>query len=119
MSDTFMEENRQDMDWIKTQIDAEQEKINEAYTQIGKAYYEGHTTDYDPAYESYYASIKASYQTVLALHDQILASRGLRLCPSCGSEMPRDIHPKDNSVDNSVQKFQKSLACKISIGNIQ
>ena len=37
MSDTFMEENRQDMDWIKTQIDAEQEKINEAYTQIGKA----------------------------------------------------------------------------------
>ena len=78
-----------ELDQFQAQIDAEQQKINEAYTQIGKTYYEGHPNDHDPAYAPYYSSIRSSNDVIKALRNQILAAKGLQACPNCGSEMPK------------------------------
>ena len=91
MSDLIPQESQQIIDQFMTQIDAEQQKINDAYLQIGKAYYEGHPTDYAPEYEAHYTSIRTSYETVVALRQKILEAKGLRICPACGSELPRNI----------------------------
>ena len=87
MSDYNLQESQQEMDQFTAQIEAEQQKINDAYTQIGKAYYESHSTDYDPEYESFYSAIRASYETVVSLREKILEAKGLRICPNCGCEM--------------------------------
>ena len=91
MSDFIPQESQQEMDTFTVQIEAEQQKINDAYTQIGKAYYEGHPSDYDPAYEAYYDAIRTSYDTVVSLREKVLEAKGLRICPNCGCELPRDI----------------------------
>ena len=91
MSDFNLQESQQEMDQFTVQIEAEQQKINDAYTQIGKAYYEGHPSDYDPDYESYYSAIRTSYETVLSLREKILEAKGLRLCPNCGCELSIDM----------------------------
>ena len=75
---------------LNSNINDEERKITNAFTEIGKAYFAAHQDDYDASYEAFFTTIKDSQVKIAGLQDQIIAIKGIAKCPGCGAEVPKE-----------------------------
>lgn len=68
-------------------INAENEKIKEAYTELGELYYKAHKKDYESCFEAPVAKIKAAEKAIEQHKAEVLKANGLMLCKHCGSQI--------------------------------
>ena len=68
-------------------INAQNEKIKEAYTELGELYYKSHKDDFEPEFEAPYNKIKEAQQAIERHKLDVLKQNGLMLCKYCGSEI--------------------------------
>ena len=78
---------------INMNISQEEDKIQKLYTQMGKRIYEGFQASgaTDPAFAEDCAAIQAHEETVKSLKQKILEVKNMKACPSCGTELERNI----------------------------
>jgi hypothetical protein len=74
---------------LKTQINGEKTKLEEAYAVIGKLYYENNSEP-EEAYVKAYEAVKASRERIAALEIELTQSEGTRICAECGAKVPKD-----------------------------
>ena len=65
----------------------EQTKIVNCYTKIGECYYVAHKDDVNPEFHELIDAVKASEKVMADHKAEVLRSRELMLCPSCGAEI--------------------------------
>lgn len=75
---------------LNYQISSEEKALADLYRQLGSAYYARREQLPDEQIDSLCDSIGRKVAQIASLREQEAASRGKRLCPSCGSEC--DIH---------------------------
>lgn len=68
-------------------INAQNEKIKEAYTELGELYYKAHKDDAEPEFEAPFSKIKAAQQAIEQHKLEVLKQNGLMLCKHCGCEI--------------------------------
>ena len=66
----------------------EEKNIQALYPQLGKAYYELHMHDPEPALSEIVAAINDAFARIEQLNDQIAALNGIQKCPRCGAGVP-------------------------------
>lgn len=74
---------------IKSHISDEEDKINDTYKRIGKAYYESHKDDPSNVFATEFADITASLAKIEQLSQQIRDVKGVSVCLSCGAEVAK------------------------------
>lgn len=74
---------------LKTQISAEKTKLEEAYSVIGKLFYEANNEPGE-AYTKAYDAVRASRERIAALEIELTQSEGTRICAECGAKVPKD-----------------------------
>lgn len=72
---------------INTQINDEEKKINEAYFQIGKLYFDIYKDSPDEKLATYVQIVKDSLNNIDTYNDQIREIKGIAICPTCGAEV--------------------------------
>lgn len=90
VSSTGKELNKKAKDLVSTsklegQISAEEEKIHNAFLQIGMDYYHAHKDTPDAFCGQLCEQIAASYDTIEQLKKEVERLKGLQRCPNCGS----------------------------------
>ena len=106
----------------------EQTKIVNCYTKIGECYYVAHKDDVNPEFHELIDAVKASEKVMADHKAEVLRSRELMLCPSCGAEIYfksifcnfcgltslnlRILREKNHKASMTVQRFSK--ICGIS-----
>lgn len=71
---------------LNFQISSEEKALGDLYRQLGTAYYARRDQQPDEQIASLCDSIGKKLEQIASLRDAEAASRGKRLCPSCGSE---------------------------------
>ncbi len=71
-------------------IAAEENAIEESYKKLGKIYYELNASAPDFEYAEIVGAVNASNDNIAALRGEILALRGVIICPDCGAEASED-----------------------------
>jgi uncharacterized membrane protein YvbJ len=74
---------------LNSNIADEKNKINAAYKEIGKKYFETHAEDFEEGYGELVGNIKASLEKIATFEQQIVDIKGITKCPSCGAEVPK------------------------------
>lgn len=74
---------------IRVDIKAKEDYINKQYLEIGRAYYEMHKDDPDPAYVQM-DLIKEAGETLGELKQQLGELKGIQICPKCGEQVAQD-----------------------------
>ena len=74
---------------LRLAIRTKEDFINQQYMTLGKAYYEAHKDDLEPA-EGTIAEIKAAQLEIDELNDQLLNLQGAVQCPVCGMKQKKD-----------------------------
>ena len=72
---------------LNSQITEEEGRINSAYMQIGKLYFEKYHEVCDPDFTSLIKTIADGGEKVKALKQQINAVKGVVICEKCGAEV--------------------------------
>lgn len=80
---SMMEINR-----LNSVIANEERNISNYYYEIGKQYVTRHPQDYDAEYAQLIAAIREIETRIDGYRRQILALKGVQLCPQCGAEVP-------------------------------
>lgn len=75
---------------LKTQINTEKNVIQDAYTLIGKLYFEEQGIAPDEKYREPFERIQEALDRIAALEDEIHEREGVRVCPSCGAKVEKD-----------------------------
>lgn len=75
---------------LKTKLSAEREKVNKAYINLGKAYYDRHDAAAEQEYASDFELIRAGLMKMAELEDEISELEGNRVCAECGAKVERD-----------------------------
>lgn len=68
-------------------IKIDEERINEAYRQIGQSYVEKHIGDKESEYAGMMDAIKEAGRRIEETRKQILVVRGVVICANCGAEV--------------------------------
>ncbi len=72
---------------ISMEIRDRENSIQKAYRELGKAYYQDHRNDEEPAYDQI-AYIKAAFEEIGELKANKDEVRGIRRCSACGEIVP-------------------------------
>lgn len=72
---------------INSLISEEEKKINGYYNQVGKLYVSLHTSDYEPDFEGFMASIADSEAKLKDLRFQLQQLKGVKKCPQCNGDV--------------------------------
>ena len=72
---------------LKSQISCPERIIDEAYVEIGKAYYEVHKDEENHLYMEQCATISDAMEKISQLNDELVRLKGSRICPKCGTEI--------------------------------
>ena len=75
---------------LNKQINQCNQKINESYMEIGYYYYQAHKDDGDDPFAAQCANIRQAMEQADALRSQIQVIKGVKVCPNCHAEIPRD-----------------------------
>lgn len=75
---------------IKTKLSAEKEKMNKAYVNLGKVYYDRHEASAEEEYAADFELIRAGLMKVAELEDEIAELEGTRVCAECGAKVEKD-----------------------------
>ena len=93
-------------------INAENQKIKEAYTELGELYYQAHKKDYESGFEGSVSKIKAAEKAIEQHKVEVLKQNGLMLCKHCGAQI-QDVSRFCNfcgkSVDEPAEEEEKSV----------
>lgn len=84
-------------------INAEKQKIQEAYAELGELYHKLHKKDYDKELETPFSKIKAAEKAIERHKTEVLKKNGLMLCKHCGSQI-QDISRFCNFCGKSVDE---------------
>lgn len=74
---------------LNSNISDEERKMNAAYIEIGKTYFENHASDFENCYEAQFTTIKEAKEKIEDLERQIIEIKGVIKCPKCGAEVPK------------------------------
>lgn len=74
---------------LNSNISDEEKKINTAYSEIGKQYFENHQNDFEECFAPQFSAIRESQEKIKELEQQIVDIKGVIKCPSCGAEVPK------------------------------
>lgn len=74
---------------LKSKLTAEKEKVNKAYINLGKAYYDCHDSAAEEEYAQDFEVIRAGLMKVAELEDQISELEGNRTCAECGAKVEK------------------------------
>ncbi|MCR5369701.1 MAG: zinc-ribbon domain-containing protein [Clostridium sp.] len=74
---------------LKAKVNAEKDKINKAYIELGKAYYEQLKGTDNPRYAAEVRAISEGLLQVEELENQIMELEGTRICAECGAKVMR------------------------------
>ena len=75
---------------LKSSVSDEEHKINAAFTEMGKMYFETHSDDFEECFGTYFTSIWESQERIKEYEKQIVDIKGVVNCPNCGAEVPKD-----------------------------
>ena len=75
---------------LNKQINQCNQKINDSYMEIGYYYYQAHKDDGDDPFAAQCANIRQAMDQADALRTQIQAIKGVKVCPNCHAEIPKD-----------------------------
>ena len=93
-------------------INAENQKIKEAYTELGELYYQAHKKDYESGFEGPVSKIKAAEKAIEQHKAEVLKQNGLMLCKHCGAQI-QDVSRFCNfcgkSVDEPAEEKEESV----------
>jgi rRNA maturation endonuclease Nob1 len=78
-----------DVTKLNSNISEEERKINSAYSEIGKMYFELHSDDYEECFGTQFLAIKESKEKIKDYEKQIVNIKGVVKCPNCGTEVPK------------------------------
>lgn len=68
---------------LNSNISDEEKKINTAYSEIGKQYFENHQNDFEECFATQFSAIRESQEKIKEFEQQIVDIKGV-ICPSCG-----------------------------------
>ena len=75
---------------LNKQINQCNQKINDSYMEIGYYYYQAHKDDGDDPFAAQCANIRQAMDQADALRAQIQVIKGVKVCPNCHAEIPKD-----------------------------
>lgn len=74
---------------LKSKLSAEKEKMNKAYTILGKAYYDKHEASAEDEYSEEFRLIRDGLIKVAELEEEIAELEGTRVCAECGVKVEK------------------------------
>ncbi len=74
---------------LTTKVNAEENKIKTAYTEIGRKYVEAHPADYEDIFQAEIEAINASQAKIAEYKEQIRENKGRMFCGTCGAEIAK------------------------------
>lgn len=75
---------------LKSKLASEKEKINKAYINLGKAYYDRHDAAAEDDFAEDFELVRAGLIKMAELEDQISELEGNRICADCGAKVDKD-----------------------------
>ena len=75
---------------LNSMISDEEKRINHAYTEIGKLYFEHHTNDSEEMFTALIQSIHEANEKIADLRNQASEIKGIIKCAKCGAEVAKD-----------------------------
>ncbi len=72
---------------IGADMAAENVRLEEAYSALGKAYFASHENDAEEALAPQVAAVEASVKKVEIYKELLVRMRGVKVCPNCGNEV--------------------------------
>ncbi len=76
---------------LNSQVSSQESLINKYFKEMGQYLYEHRGEDVTTPLEERYGLIDAAYEEIARLKKEILEVKGLKACPACGNEMPKDV----------------------------
>lgn len=77
-------------DKYQSLVEEEKSKIEKAYTEIGRIYFDTHKNSYEEIFTSLMSEITASLNAIDDYDKEIRKEKNVMLCPACKSEIPAD-----------------------------
>lgn len=75
---------------IQAKLLEEKNTINNAYSNLGKAYYEAHKDDTEGEFFNTIDAINKEFANIDALKKELQELKGLKTCPQCGEAVSTD-----------------------------
>lgn len=75
---------------LNSMISDEERRINQAYTEIGKLYFEHHANDSEEMFTGLIQSIHEANEKIVDLRNQAAEIKGVAKCPKCGAEVAKN-----------------------------
>lgn len=75
---------------LKNRLSGEKEKVNKAYINLGKAYYDRHEAFAEEEYAQDFEIIRAGLLSISELEDEIASLEGTRICAECGAKVEKE-----------------------------
>lgn len=74
---------------LNSNISDEERKMNLAYIEIGKTYFNNHMNDFEDCYTAHFTAINEAKVKIEEFEKQISEIKGVVKCPKCGAEVPK------------------------------
>ena len=74
---------------LKSKMSSEKEKVNKAYINLGKAYYDMHEASAEEEYPEDFETIRAGLLKISEVEEEIIALEGTRICAECGAKVEK------------------------------
>lgn len=75
---------------LRSKLSSEREKVNKAYINLGKVYYDRHEASAEEEYAADFELIRAGLIRIAELEDEISELEGNRVCAECGAKVERE-----------------------------
>lgn len=75
---------------LKSRLASEKEKVNKAYINLGKAYYDRHDAAAEEDYAEDFELVRTGLMRMAELEDQISELEGNRICADCGAKVDKE-----------------------------
>lgn len=75
---------------LKTKLSSEKEKINKAYINLGKVYYDRHEASAEEEYATDFEAIRTGLIKIAEIEDEIAELEGNRVCADCGAKVEKN-----------------------------
>ena len=72
---------------LNSAISEETKKVEAAYREIGRLYYEHCAGQNDPVFQTAVAEVERAETSIREMRDAISHLKGIQICPSCGMEL--------------------------------
>lgn len=74
---------------LKSKLSSEKEKVNKAYINLGKAYYDRHEASAEEEYQEDFDMIRTGLLKISELEEEIVSLEGTRICAECGAKVEK------------------------------